>query len=192
MNQRKAADPTRQAILAAAQTLFVDKGFAATSISQIAKKAKINQSLIYHHFDNKETLWKQVKAEVLGDHMTQLQDMFDADLDLQSFLIAFVSKRFRVYAERPAIARMLKWQQLEGNAPALLGTNDGKVEHMLQCLRTIQAQGHIRKELNVHHVFHLIMSTTNTAYDAYMAFADPNEKMQFMTLVIDCLYQGLK
>ena len=41
------------AIINAARTCFVEKGFAGTSISAIAKKAQINQSLIDHHFGNK-------------------------------------------------------------------------------------------------------------------------------------------
>src|SRR5690242_1636043 len=42
--------PTKTVILNAALTVFIQKGFAGASISDIAKLAKINQSLIYHHF----------------------------------------------------------------------------------------------------------------------------------------------
>ena len=66
---RPKGDPTRKAILKAAKHLFVKKGFAATSISEIAAKAKINQSLIYHHFGSKEDLWKHVKSAVLESYM---------------------------------------------------------------------------------------------------------------------------
>jgi len=49
--QRPSADRTREMILTAERTLFVQYGFAATSISQIAKAAHVaNQSLIYHHY----------------------------------------------------------------------------------------------------------------------------------------------
>ena len=57
---RPSADNTRKVILNAARDLFVKKGFAGTSISEIAKQAKVNQSLIYHHYANKESLWTAV------------------------------------------------------------------------------------------------------------------------------------
>ena len=52
---------TKEIILEAALAVFIEKGFAGASISQIAKAAKINQSLIYHHFASKEDLWVCVK-----------------------------------------------------------------------------------------------------------------------------------
>jgi AcrR family transcriptional regulator len=59
--QRTVADTTRKKILDAARKLFVKNGFAGTSISDIAGLAKINQSLIYHHFRDKQELWKGLK-----------------------------------------------------------------------------------------------------------------------------------
>ncbi len=50
----------RDRILAAARTLFVEHGYAGTSMGNIAKQAGVNHSLIFHYFDNKETLWGAV------------------------------------------------------------------------------------------------------------------------------------
>ncbi|MQB46221.1 TetR/AcrR family transcriptional regulator [Rhizobium sp. ICMP 5592] len=47
---------TRAAILASAIELFGEKGYRATSVSQIAKRAGVVQSALHHHFGAKEQL----------------------------------------------------------------------------------------------------------------------------------------
>ena len=56
-------------ILKTARKLFIKKGFADTSISKIAKGCNINKSLIYHHFESKEGLWKAIKAEMISSYI---------------------------------------------------------------------------------------------------------------------------
>ena len=46
-----------QAILEAAEILFAEKGFAAVSMSAIAKLANTSKPNIYHHFKNKNELY---------------------------------------------------------------------------------------------------------------------------------------
>ncbi len=46
----------KQAILRAAQEIFAEKGLANSTISEIAKKADVVDSIIYHYFANKEDL----------------------------------------------------------------------------------------------------------------------------------------
>ncbi|MCF8090799.1 MAG: TetR/AcrR family transcriptional regulator [Desulfotignum sp.] len=46
----------KQAILRAAQEIFAEKGLAKATISEIAKKADVVDSIIYHYFTNKQDL----------------------------------------------------------------------------------------------------------------------------------------
>lgn len=46
----------KQAILRAAQEVFAEKGLANSTVSEIAKKADVVDSIIYHYFENKEDL----------------------------------------------------------------------------------------------------------------------------------------
>lgn len=43
-------------ILHAATALFSQKGYDATGVNEIAKKAKVNKALIYYYFENKEAI----------------------------------------------------------------------------------------------------------------------------------------
>lgn len=51
---------TRQVVIEAAHQLFVDQGYAATSMRQIAEKAGLALGGIYNHFPNKESIFSVV------------------------------------------------------------------------------------------------------------------------------------
>lgn len=54
---------TRQAITDAAHQLFVEQGYAATSMRQIAEKAELALGGIYNHFPNKDAIFLEVLLE---------------------------------------------------------------------------------------------------------------------------------
>ena len=49
----------RKSILEVALSLFANKGYESTSISQLAKEAGISKGLIYTYFESKEALLKK-------------------------------------------------------------------------------------------------------------------------------------
>ena len=51
---------SREKILSVALELFAKKGYHATSISQIALKAKISKGLMYNYFASKEKLLNEI------------------------------------------------------------------------------------------------------------------------------------
>jgi len=54
---------TRQAILQAAYELFLEKGYAATSVREIAKRSSLALGGIYNHFQNKEAIFSELIIE---------------------------------------------------------------------------------------------------------------------------------
>lgn len=57
-------DATRRAVLAAARSSFGSKGYAQTSVDEIAAAARVTKGAVYHHFAGKEALFRAVHAEV--------------------------------------------------------------------------------------------------------------------------------
>src|SRR5262245_43331079 len=55
------AQETRRTILDAAEQLFAQLGYAATSMRAIAREANTSQALLHHHFGTKAKLYESVK-----------------------------------------------------------------------------------------------------------------------------------
>ena len=54
---------THQAILQAAYELFLEKGYAATSVREIAERTGLALGGIYNHFENKEAIFSELMIE---------------------------------------------------------------------------------------------------------------------------------
>ena len=53
----------RDRIMRAAEALFAERGFEATSIGEIALRAHVNRALLYYYFEHKEDLYHQLLQE---------------------------------------------------------------------------------------------------------------------------------
>lgn len=109
---------TKDTILKAALTVFIEKGFAGASISQIAKSASVNQSLIYHHFKSKEDLWCCVKKYCVDEALKEFQSIRHDSLE--HFVHDLVEARFSVY-ERATMRMLVHWQALEPDTAQFYG-----------------------------------------------------------------------
>jgi AcrR family transcriptional regulator len=67
--RRASAEQTRRRIVEAAASLFLDRGYAATSIDAIAQAAAVSPATVYKVFGNKVAVVKAVgDAAAAGDH----------------------------------------------------------------------------------------------------------------------------
>lgn len=56
LSRSESKDRTRRRLLAEAERLFVERGYSATSLEQIAQAAEVTKGAIYGHFASKEEL----------------------------------------------------------------------------------------------------------------------------------------
>ncbi|MEY4754116.1 MAG: hypothetical protein RJA44_1791, partial [Pseudomonadota bacterium] len=70
--RRKAERP--QELLAAALSLFVEKGFAATRAEEVARRAGVSKGTLYLYFESKEELLKAVIRERLSSRIAAAAD----------------------------------------------------------------------------------------------------------------------
>lgn len=74
--RRKDARP--QELLAAALDLFVERGYAATRLDDVAAKAGVSKGTLYLYFTNKEELFKAVVRENVLPVIGEAEGMVDA------------------------------------------------------------------------------------------------------------------
>jgi AcrR family transcriptional regulator len=53
-------EQTRAALFDAARTLFGEQGYSATSLDEVVARAGVTKGALYHHFDDKEGLFRSV------------------------------------------------------------------------------------------------------------------------------------
>lgn len=117
--RRKDARP--QELLAAALDLFVDRGYAATRLEDVARRAGVSKGTLYLYFENKEDLFKAVVRESIVQPMGQAEldfagaDGHSADL-LRTMLMRWWDK---VGATRAAGITKLMMAE-SGNFPELM------------------------------------------------------------------------
>ena len=81
-NKSDRGESTREALLAAARTLFGEVGFAATSLDDIVAAAGVTKGALYYHFSDKEDLFRAVAESVKREVNARLSNLF---LDSEPF-----------------------------------------------------------------------------------------------------------
>ena len=79
---------TREAILAAAEAEFAEKGFELASAREICRRADANAALISRYFGSKESLYRIVAKRLFGDLGAPLAKLADGVKDEKSWRAA--------------------------------------------------------------------------------------------------------
>jgi AcrR family transcriptional regulator len=84
--RRKEARP--QEILASALTVFAERGYAATRLDDVARRAGVTKGTLYLYFPNKEELFKAVIRDTLVPALAGIGEM-DGEDPLATLLATF-------------------------------------------------------------------------------------------------------
>lgn len=106
---------TRSALLAAARAQFLEKGYAATGTPEIARLAGVTRGALYHHFADKQALFKAV---VEAEAAAVAAEINKEALGARSVVEA-LSRGARAYFVAMRKAGRARLMLLEG--PAVLG-----------------------------------------------------------------------
>jgi AcrR family transcriptional regulator len=93
---RKKSETRRQAILATAAQAFHDKGFDATSMSEVAARLGGSKATLYNYFDSKETLFVTVMLEKARAHVMPVMDAFSSSPDIDAAVRRFALDYLRL------------------------------------------------------------------------------------------------
>src|SRR5258708_14685532 len=66
MNQEERSERSRNVILDSALKLFAHRGFGATSVRDIAEAADVSKGNVYHHFPDKESIFRALLDRYFG------------------------------------------------------------------------------------------------------------------------------
>ena len=118
---RRDPHATRARILAAAEELFADSGFAGTRIDAVAARSGANKRMIYHYFGGKEALFESV----LRHRLAEAPWDGEGEIDI-------------------AAARLLAWEGLEWEQPVAA---DARAEALRRLTHGLPGASRGRKEM---------------------------------------------
>ncbi len=98
MRNRRSPDEVKQRILVAAEELFAEKGFSATTIREIAERANVNSAMIYYYFKDKKGLYRSVIDFSANETYRMLLKAFkgrrDPAMQLKEFCIEYARAHY--------------------------------------------------------------------------------------------------
>ena len=118
MPQQRDLQRTRERIMAAAQKEFAARGFAGARTDAIARRARINERMIFYCFDSKEGLYRAVLKQKLSAKAGIIESTPDED---------FTSSLVEGFAANCADSdglRIWQWEALDRNNRKLVAEED--------------------------------------------------------------------
>src|SRR3954453_15929985 len=62
-------EATRDALLAAARTLFAERGYAGVGTEEVVRRAGVTRGALYHYFHDKQDLFRAVFEQTEGENI---------------------------------------------------------------------------------------------------------------------------
>jgi TetR/AcrR family transcriptional regulator len=115
-NQGVAAAPalsTSDRILDAAEDLFAEKGYSATSLGDVADRVGIRSPSLYNHFKNKEALYEAVLERLLAVFSAPLAELERGPVTNER-VFYWLETIVRQHHANPNLARLLQHAALSG------------------------------------------------------------------------------
>lgn len=101
---------TEKTILEAATRLFLEKGFASTSTTEIAKEVGCNQALVHYYFRTKERLFEAVFAEKFQYFATSILEINKGNLSFEEKLRLKIESHYDMLTENPKLPLLIAYE----------------------------------------------------------------------------------
>jgi AcrR family transcriptional regulator len=107
------SERTRQAILAAGEDEFADKGLAGARVDVIAEQSGANKRMLYYYFGSKEDLYVAVLERAYAAMRQAESELHLADLDPLDAIRKLTEFKFDYYLAHPKIIRLLAFENMQ-------------------------------------------------------------------------------
>lgn len=133
---------TRAALLSTAIREFADKGFAGARVDEIASRAGVNKQLLYHHFGNKDDLYRVALETVYSEIREKEKALHLGDLPPLEAMRTLIGYSFDYLLEHPEFIRLVNDENAQG-APHAAQSDELTEMHwpLVDLLRQTLARG---------------------------------------------------
>lgn len=165
----------REAILDAAEKLFVERGYAAIAISEIATEADVTKSLIHHHFGAKQELWLAVKKRSFEEYVEKQARLIEQSEPSKDLLRESFQGYFDYLRASPSLVKLVGWALAEGDADSVGGVLAGPG---VELLREGCSEGQIRRDVEPINILRIgvgMITHWFMAREQFLLWEDPEQ-----------------
>ncbi|GAA1646740.1 TetR/AcrR family transcriptional regulator [Microbacterium flavum] len=158
----------REGVLQVAVQLFIEQGYDATSVSDLAARLGLSKSALYHHFSSKEELLGLALDDALGALEKALQDTLASGGTPTERLTLLIRDAVGVLIDRlPAVTLLLR---VRGNTPVELAAMERRRrfdQQVTALVRQAQDAGEIRTDVDAAVATRLMFGMLNSVVEWY-------------------------
>lgn len=137
----------KNAIYDSAIALFAENGFSATSIKDIAERAKVTKAMVHYYFESKEKLFDSIMSsalEMFDSSFKEIESEKYINSDIKIKINAFIQTYIQNYIENPEISKIFLRETIAGGEVSSIHI----VEHYTKCFERLASILENSKELN--------------------------------------------
>ncbi len=170
---RTQSQDSRDEILKAAMQLFANRGFHETSMSEVAREARVSKALIFWHFKTKEELFVAVLNRLLEPYFIDFAEeaaAMDERAQIEKLVDAYLSfVRDNASSVRFFLAQMLHDQRLsEGLNDQVLKLYSGYRAMLVELIGRLQQKGVCRRRMASESAAAFLLSALNGLLIEYL------------------------
>lgn len=168
--RRQAAERTRAEILQSAQRLFIRRGYAATTVANIAEAAKVAVDTVYASVGTKQELLRTlIETAISGSSRAVPAEQRDyvraihAEPDARRKLVLYAEALRRIHERLAPLTRVLKDAALVDKELASVWKRiaDRRAANMRRFATELAATGQLRSDVDVQEIADVIWATNS-------------------------------
>lgn len=142
----------RERVLREAARLFAERGFSATDVAELARRARVSKGSLYNYFESKEDLYLHVCREGLARSRQAVYGGMDPEWDIYHQVEHIFRQGVHFASEHPEYVRLYLTASAPGkehfSTNLSLDVERYTADHLKDQIRRGQAQGLVRSDLD--------------------------------------------
>lgn len=119
---RMDAATRRALLLETAEAVFVEQGFTQSGLAEIAERAGVSKTLLYHYFpDGRPELYREVMSRMVNELVARLRQAVRAPVSAERRVSALAEQFLQFFADEPAAFRLLMLEPWGSGDPGIVG-----------------------------------------------------------------------
>lgn len=177
------AQDSRDEILKAAATLFASHGFHETSMSEVARSARVSKALIFWHFKTKEELFFAVLGRLLEPYVIDFAEEAGA-LDEKAQILKLLESYLLFVRDNASSIRFFVAQLLHdekasaGLTGQVLALYDGYRTLLTDLITRAQEKGLCMREFSPREAAAFLLSTLNGLLIGYLFLGNQGVELE--------------